>query len=429
MAKPEKIEIRSEEVQEILGTPPSWLVSWGTTLALFTIVLLGWAGYFLPYPETVGDRIKVYTTDPPKKLMSPSSSEISNILVEHEDTVVSGQTILVFESRAKFEDVLTLEDYIVMMKGLSDSALLSFQPPTDLLLGSLQEDLYTFLEKQESFRLKMSNAYEDYSLSQLNRRIRNARSVVAYEKEQKKTLEKQLKLVEQRYIREENLHQGNLFSVDELRKTKEEVVSLQRRIQTINSTIKSKQFEIDMAQSEKSGVQGGSEYSKTAAATDLRESFLQLQDQLEGWKRQHLVVAPVDGIVLFEKEKVSEKQHVNENIEIGVVVPLEKKETIGRMYLSSKGTGKIKEGQDVVVKFDSYPFEEFGAVKGVVYSKGKYLQKEDKIPIEITFPKGLTTNSGFSIKPDQELTGDAEILLDTKRFIEKVFEKLKTVNG
>ena len=55
----DNIEIRSEEVQEILGTPPSWLVRYGTTLALFTIVVIGWMAYFVKYPDTVTAEISV----------------------------------------------------------------------------------------------------------------------------------------------------------------------------------------------------------------------------------------------------------------------------------------------------------------------------------------------------------------------------------
>jgi hypothetical protein len=34
---PENIELRSEEVQEILGRPPQWIIRWGITI-IFIIV-------------------------------------------------------------------------------------------------------------------------------------------------------------------------------------------------------------------------------------------------------------------------------------------------------------------------------------------------------------------------------------------------------
>lgn len=35
-----KIEIRSEEIQEILGKPPQWLVRWGVSIMFITVSIL-----------------------------------------------------------------------------------------------------------------------------------------------------------------------------------------------------------------------------------------------------------------------------------------------------------------------------------------------------------------------------------------------------
>lgn len=56
------IEIRSEEVQEILGTPPAWLTRWGTLVAFFTFVVLLWTAYWIRYPDYVEGEIKVTST-------------------------------------------------------------------------------------------------------------------------------------------------------------------------------------------------------------------------------------------------------------------------------------------------------------------------------------------------------------------------------
>jgi len=41
--KGQKIEIRSEEVQDILGQIPSWIVRWGTVVILATVLTFWWA--------------------------------------------------------------------------------------------------------------------------------------------------------------------------------------------------------------------------------------------------------------------------------------------------------------------------------------------------------------------------------------------------
>ncbi len=75
------IEIRSDEVQEILGTPPGWLVRWGTILGLFALLLLGWGSYFYKYPDVVQVDIVISSKEPPRKLVTEKSGFIQEILV------------------------------------------------------------------------------------------------------------------------------------------------------------------------------------------------------------------------------------------------------------------------------------------------------------------------------------------------------------
>ena len=60
------IELRSEEVQEILTKVPNWMIRWGNTLFLFLIVLLLALSWLVKYPdiitsEAIKDRCKKRT--------------------------------------------------------------------------------------------------------------------------------------------------------------------------------------------------------------------------------------------------------------------------------------------------------------------------------------------------------------------------------
>ena len=49
----EKIQLRSDDVQEILGTPPSWIVRWGSTFIFLGVILLGVVSYIVKYPDII----------------------------------------------------------------------------------------------------------------------------------------------------------------------------------------------------------------------------------------------------------------------------------------------------------------------------------------------------------------------------------------
>jgi hypothetical protein len=57
---PRKHQLRSEEVQDILSRPPSWIMRWGTAVFLFFFALLFGMAFLIPSPEIVSAAIRVH---------------------------------------------------------------------------------------------------------------------------------------------------------------------------------------------------------------------------------------------------------------------------------------------------------------------------------------------------------------------------------
>ncbi len=421
----EDISIRSEEVQEILGTPPGWLTRWGSTLALVAFVVLGWTGYLLKYPDTIDGDIRVTTAEPPRKLVAEQPGFIEEVLVVNEDTVAKDQSLLVLRNSAKHEDVQTLETMLIQLKKLDDASLSALQLPGDLILDeSLQEALFDFVKKQEALRSEATGRYDNQSVSQLRRRIEKTRALIEGDKKQKTSLEKELAITQERYERVQNLFSGKMATLDQVRDVQASLSRVERDVQSMESSIRNKQFEIEIMRDEINGVQRGSQVGQSNASNDLKESFNRLQGKIEEWKKKYLLIAPLDGIVVFMDENIGAGQYVSREKELMSVYPVNTKDIIGRIALDFDGSGKVQVGQKVIVKFNSYPFPEFGAVSGIVASKGK-VASNGKIPIVVEFPKGLKTSTGLLLEPVQEMLGKAEIITEEKRFIEWIFENLK----
>lgn len=54
-----KIELRSDEVQEILGRPPRWILKWGITLQFSLYILLFVGSWFYKYPKIITADISI----------------------------------------------------------------------------------------------------------------------------------------------------------------------------------------------------------------------------------------------------------------------------------------------------------------------------------------------------------------------------------
>jgi hypothetical protein len=426
------IEIRSEEVQEILGTPPGWLTRWGTAVAFITFLILLWTAYWVRYPDIVDGDIKVTSTEPPRNVYSANAGYVSRILVRNEQVVDSGQVLIALRSddNSEVDDIMAFDDAMSTVKDMDELSLLEFNPPMNLLLGEVQSDFYNFLENQESYRQSRrgrklrSNA----GARELQKRIDGLEKEVAQNSRDKRQLQDELDAQSDALSRERRLHQQKKLSSDALKKRQEMIRQIDRERQGLESDSKSKRFEIRMLESQIRGEQRGAQGGGSQAFEELRNSFERLQNAVESWKNRYLIMAPIKGTVILNNAELNEQLFVSRETALLSILPTRTTETLGTMQLPVEGSGRVDVGQEVVVKFKSYPFYEYGAVIGKVKWKGKVATRQ-LIPVEISFPNGLTTTRNRQIDPAQELSGKAEIITSNKRLIEKLFEKFRKITS
>lgn len=427
------IEIRSEEVQEILGTPPGWLVRWGTTVAFLFFVVLLWVAYWIRYPDTVPGNITVTSTEPPRKLYTPGPGYIARVLVRNEQNVDSGQVLLAFrtDDNSGVDDVMALEDAMNTVKELDEASLLAFNPLRTLLLGDMQSAFQDFIDKQTSYKQKIGNRAVSSNANEreLTQQIKDLDKEIAQKNREKIRLQDQLESLAEMFAREQKLYQENRISYRKLQETQEDMRSLDRERQGVDSDIKSKRFEITMLKNQIRGERVSSREDNGRAWEDLKESYIKLQNAATEWRKLHLVVSPMKGIVTYKKDEITEKQFVSRDAYLFSIIPIKTIATTGKMLVKVEGSGKVETGQSVIVKFKSFPFYEYGAVMGKVKWKSK-VPEDQKILVEVEFPEGsLITTRGKNIEPSQEMAGEAQIIITDKRLIQKVFENFRRITS
>lgn len=92
--------------------------------------------------------------------------------------------------------------------------------------------------------------------------------------------------------------------------------------------------------------------------------------------------------------------------------------------LPAQRSGKVKVGQRVIIRFTSYPDQEFGIVKGQV-SSISLVPNQNNYMIEILLPDGLHTNYKKELPFSPEMEAQADIITDDLRLIERFFMPLK----
>ncbi|MDR2836509.1 MAG: hypothetical protein LBV69_10040 [Bacteroidales bacterium] len=80
MAENKKIEIRSEQVSEILGSPPKSIIRWGITVIFLIIIMLFIGSWFFKYPEIITAKVNIVTENPSIPLKSFATGKIMKIV-------------------------------------------------------------------------------------------------------------------------------------------------------------------------------------------------------------------------------------------------------------------------------------------------------------------------------------------------------------
>lgn len=424
MREIDNLENRSDEVQEILGTPPHWLVSWGTLIAFVAFVLLAWLSFFVAYPDTVTGSIRVTFKEPPIRLTAGESNYIENVLVKNNEQVEDGKALLVFRNSANFRHVMYLHDQLLAMPNDDDTTLVNFGLDTVLILGDLQEDLYNFLEKRESYLQARSSEYEKSDIRTLSRQIETMERSIAYQKRAKERLAEQIDQASIQYKNDDYLVKLNREPVTTLNASKSRLDALEEEMQALEADIRDKQFEISSLRGRANLIHQGAREGLSMASGSMRDAFIKLKVRVENYIKKNILVAPFAGSVQIVGRNIGQDQFVQEGDELMVLMPNSRRDLIGRMLIKFEEAGMVKEGQRVVIQVSGYSAAEFGMVEGIVAWKSKAPRDEDGesvVPVEVEFPYGLVTNTGQQISAEEELFGKGRIVTAERRFIERVF--------
>ena len=82
-SKHSNIELRSEEVQDILNRPPGWMIKWGNTVLIAMVIMALLLSYFIKYPDVIIGKATISTDIPPAFVVSNVNGRIGRVLKEN----------------------------------------------------------------------------------------------------------------------------------------------------------------------------------------------------------------------------------------------------------------------------------------------------------------------------------------------------------
>jgi len=419
-----KIEIRSAEVQEILGATPSWILRAGISVILFVVIVLLVGSWFFKYPDIIQARITLSTENPPASLIAMSSGEITSLFVQEKQMVSKDETIAIIENTSDYKDVIHLETILD-----SITIIYNFNETIFFVLGEIQQSYSMFLRLIKDYKNFKQLDYYSKKTESIKQQIHDYQLYYNRLWSQKKLREENVKLAEMQFVRDKSLFEKGVYSKSDYEKAEKLFLQEKLLFENMRATLANTRMQINQLDQQILDLKLQETKEQSQQEIAIEEALANLISRIAKWKQTYLIESPIKGRVTFTK--IWSK---NQNIKIGeivaTVIPLETISIVGRVEIPALGVGKVKLDQIVNVKLDNYPHMEFGLLKCSIKSISliPIMTADGAIyTAEIEIPDTLISNYGKHLKFSQEMTGTAEIITDDVRLLERFLNPIKSI--
>ena len=423
----DNLELRSENVQDILTTPPHWMIRWGNTLIFIILLMFLMMSYFIKYPEFIPAPILVTSQNPPEKLEARTNSKIEKIFIKNGEIVKKNEVLMVLQSSANYKDILKLK---TIVDSLSQNYIFSFpiNEASKYKLGELQSDYNVFSKAFQDERL--FSKLQPYAPENLaaNQSLTENRSRIAILQQQRQLEVSKFDLSKKNYDRSQILFDQGVISKMELENEKIKYLQAEQNLKNLNISLSQSEESITNLNKTKSGASINSEKDKINYSSTTVQSFEQLRKSLKQWEITYLITSSTNGKVSFQ-QFWGENQFLKSGDVILSILPNEKTAIVGRMFVPTANSGKIISGQKVLIKLDNYRYQEFGIVEGKVQNISLTPDKDGNYYVDVILPNGLKTSHNKTLPFDKELKGNAEIVTQDLRLIERFFYQIRKLLG
>lgn len=423
----EDFNLRSEEVQEVLGNIPPWILRYGIVALCVTFFALLSCSYFIKYPDVVSANIVITSTSPQINIVARQSGKLSRLSVRTGQHVVTGQVIGVIDNATSYNDVNIIKDIILRYR--------DYSIPLDSIYGQLSKRVLTLGRLQNSYSALMSSLATYMSLDSVfhvqmqKYRTQHVDALNTINRQEELLLQKkreEMRLSHSKLDRELKLKDKDLVSQEAYEIEKQRALQVEQGY--LLNQIEEQRTRIQISQLQQDIIKTDREFLNQKEENFIRchLALSELWAGIKGWEEEYVLYTPSSGIV-----DLIEYWSVNTNVNAGDVVcsvsPTDKGEVYARAELPADRSGKVAVGQRVIIRLQNYPEQEFGILDGTVRSISKSSSQSAAYVLEIALPKGLVTNYGKSLSYGSSLVGTVDIVTQELRLIERLLFPIKKI--
>ncbi len=410
--------IRSEEVQEIIKNRPGFLIRWGMLLIFSTLILIIFACWFIQYPDIVYTNAKLTSINAPKEVITKTSGKLVKLFAKEGEQTNHGSVLGYIESTANPIEIFAISNNIdtsqILLRNNRIVDIFPFLNSSYQNLGELQSSYQIFKESYNNFQAYLSGGFYLKKISMLNKDLTFIQKLHDNLLEQKDLITEDLHLSQKNYNANKILNDDKVIADGEFRNESSKLITKKLTLPQINSSIINNEAQQNEKQKEITELQN--------AITQQKNNFIQslntFKSQIEDWKYKYLLISPINGKITFATF-LQENQQLQINQIICFINP-ENTEYYAEIYIPQTNFGKVKIGQDVLLKFNSYPYQEYGSIIGKIKFISN-INTDSGYLAKVILPNGLNTSFGKHIQFRDGLIAQGEIITKNMRLLQRFY--------
>lgn len=424
---------RTEEVRDIIERMPNTFAKYITYVVCGIVGLLFFFGYIVKYPDIVTGEVTISAQQAPLRLIAEQNGKLKLNGLHSQDSVESGQLLAWIDNPADPELIHQIKEAVKDLNLSTNRARTIYQQlPKNINLGDLTLPYSSFLSSLKQLADYQENRLYDKQEQSLSDILSEQQKALQTLQEKEGLSTKNLQLT-QRFLERDSIllakkvisqaefeqtMASNLHSEDLLKSSLRNTGAVREQISTTENSIQQnrivkneKELQLDL---------------------EVVTAFNNLIDKINLWEKQYLIQSPLGGKVQFMKFW-NDNQFVQMGEPVFSIVP-ENTDMMGQVSLPISGAGKVKTGQEAIVKLADYPYMEYGYIKAKVTNIALVSSPVnigngvmENYLVTLSFPDELLTNYGTHLDFKFETKGSAEIITKDRRLVERFFDNLKYI--
>lgn len=419
------LEVNSEEVQEIITAVPSWILRRGITLIFGILLTIVLASAFIQYPDVVKTNLKVNSLNAPKAVFVKQTGKLLSLLVTEGAIVRQNQPLAFMESTGNHNDVLKLHDILTRITNeLNATDIAPNLLVKGLNLGELQGAYQSFYQQYLQYVSAQNGGYYLNRKQFLQRDLKEIEKLKDQIIEQQKIQEKEFANVAHEFEAYKKLYQKNVISTSEFKQQENKYLAGRYPLQQSTTALLNNNTSFAAKQKEILEL----EHTIQDERAKFVQSLSNMLTETDAWVNQYILRAPVDGRVSYAGI-IQENQTLNTGQEVFMINPANT-DFFGEVYIPQYNMGKVRIGQRTLVKMRSFPFEQYGLIRGEVNYISDVAFKDSVFIAKIGFERFDNKDPDHKIALKNGMKADAEIITEEssllQRFIRNITKMLNS---